>query len=477
MDLVPDSVVDENKLLQLAYPFYESFKGIFVGLTPSVECRVSTRNTLMKLHDTVIFVVIGHELGFLYEALHTKVAVIRRKFSFVVRFICSSFIVVSSALLFFSVKKSSNKFDIGLTYALLIGAMVLDYVSFIQLISSDWPVAALKGIDCLRKIFPAVTCHPRQRWSESMSQYDLISYCLKDDERPVWLYKLADFLHAREILNKIQILLFSSSVNVTLEKVTLILDWLREKFPTELPVNSEARPIRRRRYSTGVFTSEYLRAYKKKELSFRIYREPLLGFESRETEWAELFLRTHLVIEMFFFLTFKKGDERLLKAIMNLKHLSNYAFSLILTQPGMISSMLGDAWNEIFRDTCDELKRFFLENKIADYYEACKKLLQKYCSYSEHPSALAVTRSGSKSVLADACEEAVSLFDDVGAEESLRDFVILFLLRASRSCTPMVHAEQLSKGGEFLTFIWLLQTHFGIIPGAQDIVAGVRRRD
>ncbi|PON49265.1 hypothetical protein PanWU01x14_231400 [Parasponia andersonii] len=163
---------------------------------------------------------------------------------------------------------------------------------------------------------------------------------------------------------------------------------------------------------------------------------------------------------------------------MNLKHLSNYAFSLILTQPEMISSMLGDAWNEIFRDTCDELKRFFLENMIiADHYEACRKLLQKYCSYSEHPSALAVTRSGSKSVQADACGEEFSLFDDVGAEESLRDFVILFLLRASRSCTPMAHAEQLSKGREFLTFIWLLQTHFGIIPGAQDIVAGVRRRD
>ncbi|PON49266.1 hypothetical protein PanWU01x14_231410 [Parasponia andersonii] len=248
VDLVLDSVVDENKLLQLAYPFYESFKGIFVGLTPSVECRVSTRNTLMKLHDTVNFVVIGYELGFLYEALHIKVAVIRRKFSFVVRFICSSFFVVSYALLFFSVKKqqgSSNKFDIGLTYASLISAMVLDYVSFIQLISSDWPVVALKGINCSRKIFPAVTCHPRQRWSELMSQYYLISYCLKDDERPVWLYKLADLLHAREILNKIQILLFSSSVNVTLEKVTLILDCLREKFPTELSVNSEARSIHR----------------------------------------------------------------------------------------------------------------------------------------------------------------------------------------------------------------------------------------
>lgn len=459
-------------LLKVAHEFYESFKGLFVGLLPSPEIRSSIRNALMELPDPVIaFRIIEYELSFLYEVLHTKVVLAPQKIGYIVRFMSFSFIV-TSMFFYFSVEKHDfDKFDIGVTYSLLIGAIVLDAISFIQLIFSDGTLVALSSNNCIWRFFLFAR---RRRWSGSISQYNLISYCLH--ERPIWLYKLADYFHARGTLNKIRIGLFSWSEKVSEDKMALIFDSLKRDLED---VNfANPREMIRGRYSAGRFTRKDLRdSYKEAELVARAFSESLVNFHSREREMTKSFLGYHLATDLYLHLAYDSDDEQLSmaerEAKRSLKHFSNYVFYLIVMKQEMVASMFGNTFDEIFHDTCDEIKRFFDEHKISHHSGACNKILEKYCTSIEGLNSLEAIRGRSKSVFPDACNLTVQLFsvaNEESAVERLRDAWTSFLLVASLSCSPMVHAEQLSRGGEFLTFFWLLAAHFGLTPAQQDII-------
>ena len=97
-----------------------------------------------------------------------------------------------------------TKFDINVTYALLGGAICLDFITLIMLIFSDWTMAAIssnkKGSGILVSIAKTYlkfkqmrwfkdpkhkgeevlgTCILIRRWSESVSSFNLIKYCLR----------------------------------------------------------------------------------------------------------------------------------------------------------------------------------------------------------------------------------------------------------------------------------------------------------
>ncbi|XP_024027356.1 uncharacterized protein LOC112093361 [Morus notabilis] len=74
----------------------------------------------------------------------------------------------STSVLFLLIEKHElNEFDIGLTYASFLGAVVLDSMSFIQLISSDYTLRALK--ESLMRFIPSFIMKKR-RWSLSVLQ-------------------------------------------------------------------------------------------------------------------------------------------------------------------------------------------------------------------------------------------------------------------------------------------------------------------
>ena len=80
------------------------------------------------------------------------------------------------------------------------------------------------------------------------------------------------------------------------------------------------------------------------------------------------------------------------------------------------------------------------------------------------PAAVKGTKS--KSVFFDACilaHQLQGLGDDRwDVMERMLVELMSIMCYAAINCRPIIHAQQPSKGGELLTFTWLLMNHFGL---------------
>ncbi|KAF7845474.1 hypothetical protein G2W53_002379 [Senna tora] len=119
-----------------------------------------------------------------------------------------------------------------------------------------------------------------------------------------------------------------------------------------------------------------------------------------------------------------------------------------------------------FRDTCAEtmvlLGQLKVELPLENVSEACEKLMQVNTGR--------VRRSQSKSVIFDACKLARSLVIEMEMKEMWEFLEVVWveiLVYAATHCRADQHAQQLRKGGEFLSHVWLLSAHLGVMQQFQ----------
>ncbi|KAJ0702260.1 hypothetical protein HanPI659440_Chr14g0527391 [Helianthus annuus] len=115
-----------------------------------------------------------------------------------------------------------------------------------------------------------------------------------------------------------------------------------------------------------------------------------------------------------------------------------------------------------YRDTCAEATRYFKEKgPITEKVKACKKLL-KVCSLDVLPSKVKGDRC--KSALFDGCRLVLTLkkMETERMWKVMSQVWIEILAYAATHCRGFQHEQQLRKGGEFLTHVWLLMAHLGI---------------
>lgn len=434
VDGVPKESLDDVQLLQEAYRFFESFKGLIVGFLLSSKVRERSRDFFLKRTHVSAFQLIEYELSFMYEVLHTKVVVARHKVGYILRLItfCST---IGALMLFALVEKHKfDKFDIALTYALLNGAIILDTFSVLKLICSDWTVIAFNNI--WNRSYIGELILKRGRWSGLVSKYNMISNCL--DEHPEWVYTFAENLGVRGILDKIKVCFFSTSEAVTEDVKKFLFKQLRIK---SLEANNRraAMEASSQRGDWALLqTSNYL------ELKWSV----------GEYQYAESVLLWHIATELYFAKTEHNAENERRKIC---KLLSDYMFYLLVMQHNMMAAFLGN-WHIVFQDTRAEAKRFFFKHSIPDHREACQKINAVEAKFRS-----AAVKGKSKSVLFDACF-LVKQLEKVEADPwKLMSRVWVELLSyASIKCRPIVHAQQPSRGGELLTFTWLLMNHLGL---------------
>ncbi|CAL5344869.1 unnamed protein product [Camellia sinensis] len=145
-----------------------------------------SRDFFLERAPEEAFKVIEAELNLVFEVLYTKATALRCKFGYFMRFVSFSSVLVALVVFSLIEKQRYHKVDVAITYALLLGAMTLDIVSILMLISSDWSAVALKNSknkffvsDIIKKmVISRQRWFAHRRWSESVPQCNFIHYCL-----------------------------------------------------------------------------------------------------------------------------------------------------------------------------------------------------------------------------------------------------------------------------------------------------------
>ncbi|KAM5588464.1 hypothetical protein ABKV19_006748 [Rosa sericea] len=484
----PGDMEHNIALVRHAFHFFNIFKGLIVDLIFSFHERFESR---VFFHDRTAedaFKLVAIELNFIYEALFTKVVVVHSKKGYICRAI--SFSAVCTALVCFQKieKHDFHEFDVGITYILLFGALALDSIAVFMLIFSDWTVAAVKKScqdSCLANIlkryitlkqswwFVAENANPylercRQllfrRWYESVSIFNLIHYSLKECPKPspnIFDYffmaciEIIYLMGLKDLRDKIK---YRRSKPLKKELWKFIFDQLRRK--SMLADDPEtARRISSARGDWILQDSDWNNSKDCRKLLRYVV----------DVEFDQSILLWHIATEFCYNLDMdpKVQEKESYKAaavsteIEHCKILSDYMVYLLVMQPTMMSTVAGIGQIR-FRDTCAEAIKFFSRRELGpevSQKEACERILE----VNTDVQPVAVKGDRSKSVLFDACILAKELMTlDEKKWKLMSEVWVELLAYAAGHCRANDHVQLLSKGGELVTFVWLVMAHFGI---------------
>ncbi|KAJ4839341.1 hypothetical protein Tsubulata_048482 [Turnera subulata] len=439
------------QVLKKAHPFFDIFKGLIGDLNISFQHRMESRDFFTKLLPDEALQVLEVELNFLYEALFTKAVVVHSKAGYVCRFVSSTAVVAGLAIFIFHVKKHGRygNFDIGVTYALLFSALALDFIALLRSIFSNWTVVALTKSNYRESLpwWQSWAIRSRlKRWSKTIPVYNLIGYCL--ETRETWIRRVihdtglgGDFMDG---------ILYVKRREFSMDLWKFIFQELMNKSRLAEDDLDTANKIYAAR---GNFILQ--------EMEWDAYRDNLTPYIT-DVGYDVSLLIWHIATELLFNTNPNKPDlvdiESSLSSVSTRKKyckiMSDYMLYLLIMQPTMMAASAGISKFR-FLDTCKEAKRFFEGEGIrsaAAHEEACVKILEWN------------TDVPIQFVLFDASRLAKELnkLDEDQRWELLSKVWVELVSYAAGHCRAIAHAQQLSSGGELLTFVWLLMSHFGL---------------
>ncbi|KAM3699255.1 hypothetical protein ACJW31_05G012100 [Castanea mollissima] len=187
---------------------------------------------------------------------------------------------------------------------------------------------------------------------------------------------------------------------------------------------------------------------------------------SVQVEFDQSILIWHIATDLCYRLDCTDQDTSMSNRELS-KWLSQYMLYILVRRPFMLPMGVGMIR---FRDTCAEVTQFFEERKsiaspsdtfTSDKSRACKILLKVNTEVAPNK----VKGDRSKSVLFDACKlasELQAIYDKNRKWEMISNVWVEMLAYAACHCRGNYHAQQLRRGGELLTHVWLLMAHFGL---------------
>ncbi|CAK9176781.1 unnamed protein product [Ilex paraguariensis] len=370
---VKEGPLTDLEVVHYAYRNFESFKGLIVDLIFSFRERNQSREFFLKRSAKDAFKVIEVELNFIYEVLYTKVSVVHSGLGYIFRFISITSVVVA-LVLFHSKKKDNFKgFDVGITYTLLLGAIALDVIALAMFLFSDRTVVALHKLpenkvenmpeDTYTEEEPTkshVSCFNRlmrlmrRRWSESISTYNLIYFCLHP--RRLVKDKLVGYLGLRNFLDGLKYV-GSKPFN----------DELRDHIFDELLAKSEIADDLETAKEICSSRGDWILRVENRVKNCNRFLPWIL-----DVDYDESLLLWHIATELCYNTDDVHdpnkdpnkdrnvdGNEEQKKDFRKIsKLLSDYMLYLVVMQPTMMSAVAGIGQIR-FQDTCAEAKKFF----------------------------------------------------------------------------------------------------------------------
>ncbi|XP_050264158.1 uncharacterized protein LOC126708407 [Quercus robur] len=478
---VKEGKLTEVEVVTYAYHYFQRFKGLIVDIIFSYRERNESRDFFLIRNATDALKLIELELNFIYEAFYTKVLVVHSLTGYIFRLISIVLVLVAYGLFYSLDKHDFKKFDIIVTYTLLFGAISLDVIALIMLISSDWTIAVINTNKTLAKYVPKfvekylhlkslrwctgsdkfeVLNTPRilRRWSESVSSFNLIAYCL--EQRPHEdrgrFRRFMDKLDYFSVWDTVADFLFPKTYLYPTKKLpknlwSFIFDELKEK---SKEAGDDAETTKKICSARG--------AYAIKEGFWNFDLPKIAENYIENITYDESLLLWHVATDLCF--QKPQQDKNATEGVDEDRHysklLSDYMIYLLVKQPNMMSAVAGIGQIR-YRDTCAEAVKFFTRRGIKhDQGKACNAIL----AVDTEVKPVYVKGDRSKSVLFDAsmlAEELEKLEPELRWKIIIKVWVEMLSYAASH-CRPATHAQQVSKGGQLISFVWLLMAHFGL---------------
>ncbi|XP_042514856.1 uncharacterized protein LOC122089307 isoform X2 [Macadamia integrifolia] len=453
---------DQIELISRAYHFFQIFKRLIFDVILTFHDRNESRSFFTKKSWDKAYKVVEIELGFLYEVLYTKAAVVHTLKGLILRFISVSSIIVVSIIFFaFTKKEQYHKIDVKITYVLLSGAIALEFWSLTRLLFTDWTIVWMKKKKfnrfITRIIFKVVSyrrlySYP-SRWSNSMAQYNLIEFCLKD--QPFFWGKVMELIHVKGLFDNHW---YRSKKPISDELKQFIFEDLKCK----LRKKTDSSSYQHFRTCRGQLALQMIKYDETRDDN--CIKEILDN--SVKVEFDESILLWHIATDICYYFDGEKDQsetvrpESVLSNQRKSREMSNYMLYLLVSRPFMLTAGIGQIR---FGDTCAEAKRFLHQRETeTDEKRACTRLHKVETGVAP----VEVKGDRSKSVLFEASRVAKSLIKQVPEVEKRWEIISLVWLEmlcyAASECRGYFHAQRLSAGGELLTVVCFLMAHLGI---------------
>ncbi|KAL7613733.1 hypothetical protein Lser_V15G04830 [Lactuca serriola] len=447
----------EGKEISIAHDLFQSFKRLFVDLILTFEDRDSSLSYFRHFQSGDAFRIVEIELGFAYDMLYTKASVVYTIMRLILRLI-SVFLLflIPVGFYFLNDRNHYHRIDVAIT-SLLIGATIfMEIFAVITMLRSDWTDHWLSQRNYTRKslVFPFLKQPTKKRWSGSIAQLDLLSVAL--EEKPASLMAIQKFFGVDKYRVKHR---YKTYTKVSDD----LQDLIYRQFHEFMVGNSDSDP--------KVLCTH------KGSFALRKNKCDALLWSINKVEFDQSILIWHIATALCYYAEDEDKDH-----VGNIdihrresKNISDYLLYLLVSYPVMLPIGIGMIR---YRDTCAEAMRFFKEKgpTFATKSEACRKMLEVDC-LEVLPSTVKGDRC--KSALFDGCRLALTLRSEMERDKMWKvvsQVWIEILAYAATHCRGFHHEQQLRKGGEFLTHVWLLMAHLGITEQFQVSQGHARAR-
>lgn len=353
------------------------------------------------------------ELGLMYDDIYTKATVIRTRGGIILRCVSHISFVAAFVLFFVSNKQRYNSVDTAITYALFIGGSFLEVCAIFITVMSPWTWVWLKhregsGLSRFLLSINVGWQRKRQLWSNSMGQYSVVNSLEQIDQlqSDLWkrrVRKVVNLVCGRKQKLWISKLLNTKFVKADKETMGCVVRWVVQYSLAESSMGWQFPTV-------GPVWE-------------MILSQPSCGF-------AEVIVGLHRYTKLLLSRYYFTSDV----SFRVCRKISNYMFYLLVTHPEMLP-----------------VKKNQLPLLL-------------------YPFVNAGNNSGRDDIIQ---RRATAILDDLGltgptgpfpkcTEEHLAEIQeawIGLLIYVAGKSRPEVHAAQLARGGELLTFVWLLMAH------------------
>ncbi|XWS20038.1 hypothetical protein CRYUN_Cryun31cG0067100 [Craigia yunnanensis] len=456
-----DNSISKTELLK-AYGLLQIFKRIFVNLLLSSRDLDTSLAVFQNLSSEKAFEVVEIELAFMYDLLYTKASVVYSRWGLSLR--CINLSLTCIVLVLFSLADDKHKYkkaDLVITFLLLVVAIVLDIYAALVILFSDWTFVwlSLHKRTSILKAITSIQLFKNPRWSNSMAQYNLLSFALKEKPmiydpilsqvKPHLCHRILKLFKCLGIVEKQEKERYVTKEVISKSLKEWIFKHLKERLKVKATVH-DTSDVGRQKFIVEI--------YGHGELKWSMEK----GFDEKILIW-------HIATDICYYL------EESTEAIQSKREMSilmsRYMLHLLVNYPSMLPAGLGDI---LIEDTCAEVIDFCNtpeppNNKIEVY-----EMMVKAATGAE---LLGMRYRTGKSMLSNGYSLAAKLNEISNKEEKwslITDTWVEMLAHAATHCEGSQHRQQLRRGGQLLTHVWLLMAHLGLtdhfqIPQPRDI--------